>query len=453
MFCDQTILTLNAGKGGNGCIAFRREKFIARGGPNGGDGGKGGNIYFRVNTALNSLVHLDTYKQFTAEKGEMGKGQDKHGKNAEDLTLEVPLGTIIREVLRNEAGEITKRQQIADLSTADKVLLVVKGGKGGFGNAHFATSVRQAPKFAELGEDGEHIEVELELKLVADIAIIGIPSAGKSTLISVISNAKPKIAEYHFTTLTPHLGVVKIADKKTYVVADIPGLIEGAHSGKGLGIKFLKHIQRCRILVHLIDPTQADLSTEQKSDNAIINNFTLINQELEKFSEDLATKKQIIVINKSDVISDELIHELKLSLQERIKDDERFQLYPESISAVTTNGVKDLKNFLFHQLQTLPSQAYPETPKTRKDHIIYRPHLDDPKYFSVEKTEEGVFQVAGRRIIQIVNMTDVNNREAMMRVHDVLKKMGISKELKKQGIKDDDVVHIGKHELIYHSDV
>jgi len=346
-----------------------------------------------------------------------------------------------------------------------------KGGRGGYGNAHFVSSVRRAPKFAELGEEGETIEVELELKLVADIGIIGLPSCGKSTLISVISKAKPKIAAYPFTTLIPNLGVVKIADKKTYVVADIPGLIEKAHEGKGLGIKFLKHVQRCRLLVHLLDPTQIYTSPNSKSQtqnskqnpklkfqtpNAeeIINSFKIINHELESFSKDLATKHQIVVLNKSDLITDEQSKELMKGLKKELGRKKRFTLYPQTISAATTEGTQELKNFLYQELAKCPKASWEEeNPNLEEDtqtHILYQPHLENPKYFSVSKLKKGEFQVVGQRIEQIVNMTDMANREAMMRVYDVLKKMGISKELKKIGARDGDMVSIGKHEIDFH---
>ncbi|MDP3975760.1 MAG: GTPase ObgE [bacterium] len=450
MFCDQTTLQLHAGNGGNGCISFRREKFVPRGGPNGGNGGKGGDIYFKVNHALNTLTHLDSYKQFRAEGGEHGMGQNCFGKNAEDLILEVPLGTIVRQVIRDKKDEVVKKMDIADLSSPNKILLAAKGGVGGKGNANFASSVRQAPKFAELGEEGENIEVELELKLVADVGIIGVPSAGKSSLIAAISNARPKIADYPFTTLIPNLGIVKIADKVTYVVADIPGLIENAHEGKGLGVEFLKHVQRCRVLVHLIDPSQADFS-EQKS------NFQLINQELAAFSKDLAEKKQIVVINKVDLLQEEQEKDIRAKLKQEIGRSKRFTLYPESISAATTKGTQELKIYLFQQLEKTPKPDWQSlTPVSEEHpvHILYRPHLENPQHFSVELIKKGVYRVSGKRIEQIVNMTNFDNREASHRVHDVLYKKGILKELKKLGAKDGDKLLIGKHkiEFFFHFD-
>jgi|CXWL01.1.fsa_nt_gi GTP-binding protein len=471
MFCDQTQLKLIGGKGGKGSIGFRREKFVPKGGPNGGDGGRGGHIYLKVNHALNSMIDLHTYKKFVAEAGEMGLGQNCHGKNADDLYLEVPLGTIVRQIIRDKNNNIAKKVQIADLSRKDAIMLVVKGGKGGFGNAHFINSVRQAPKFAELGEDGEEIEVELELKLVADIGIIGIPSAGKSSLISVISNARPKIAAYPFTTLIPNLGVVKMGEKDSYVVADIPGLIEGAHQGKGLGVEFLKHVQRCRILVHLIDPTQLSLhegaAVEQRPTiSAAIDNFRLINKELTAFSRDLAKKEQIVVINKIDAIQTEEEKELRKALKKEIGRKKRFTLYPEAISAATTQGVKELKIYLHHELQKIPKPEWlreevkvsegEETdtePSSGKEHILYRPHLENPKYYSVEKVSKGIYRIKGQRLEQIINMTDFNNRDAVRRVKDVFKKLGVDKELRKAGVKDGDTVHVGKRELEYQSDL
>lgn len=481
MFCDQTLLRFIGGKGGNGAVAFRREKFEPKGGPNGGNGGRGGNIYLKVNEGLNSLIDLHSHKKFAAKNGDDGMGDNMFGKSGDDLYLDVPRGTIVREVTRNQAGEISKKTEIADLSKKDMIMLVAKGGRGGYGNAHFANSVRQAPKFAELGEDGEEIEVELELKLVADIGIIGIPSAGKSSLIAVVSNARPKIAAYPFTTLIPNLGVVKMGEKESYVVADIPGLIEGAHEGKGLGIEFLKHVQRCRILVHLIDPTQQDWSKEKKSSEdisnfqlqAAVNNFELINKELSAFSRDLARKEQIVVINKIDTITPEQEKELRKALKKSIGQKKRFIMYAYGISAATTHGVNELKNFLFHELEKIPKPAWlqeeiapvefeepsddadftePSVP-SKASHILYRPHLENPKYFSVEKIGKKEFRVRGERVEQIFNMTDMANREAVMRARDVLKKMGIDRELKKIGAKDGDTLFVGKRQIDFQSEL
>lgn len=435
LFCDQTRIKLIGGKGGNGAIAFRKEKFIDRGGPNGGDAGRGGDVYLKVNHALNSLIHLHTLKRFKAEDGEGGMTQNKHGKDAEDLYLEVPQGTIVRAIEKPQ-------HVIADLSEKNAVLLIARGGKGGFGNAHFKTSVRQAPKFAELGEDGQEIEIELELKLVADIGIIGIPSCGKSSLISVISNARPKIAAYPFTTLVPHLGVVQIDEKVTYIVADIPGLIEGAHHGKGLGIEFLKHVQRCRLLVHIVDAS--DMRTVRSDP---IKNFELINHELTAFSKELGKKTQIVVINKADLLSDEQVKTWMKALKKEIGKKKRFILYPHAISCATRKGISELKTYLFQVLQDMHAPNEPKEPNAPNEPVIYRPHLTDPKFYTVKKTDKHVFRVSGQRIEQIANMTPISNPEARNRLYHVLKKMKILKELRRAGAKEGDKIEIGKKSI------
>lgn len=430
MFCDQTILKLKGGNGGNGRVSFRHEKYAPKGGPNGGDGGNGGSVFLKVNTSLNSLMHLHRRKQFQAENGEPGGESLCHGKNGKDLALEVPQGTIVRRV--------SSKEQIADLSQKDNLFCIASGGKGGFGNAHFVSSIRQAPTFAELGEEGEEIEVELELKLVADVGIIGIPNAGKSSLISVISNAKPKIAAYPFTTLVPHLGVVQIDEKATFVAADIPGLIEGAHHGKGLGIQFLKHVQRCRLLVHLIDPSQEN----------VVENFNMLNKELALFSKNLAKKTQIIVINKSDLMDQTQVESLFKALKKTIGRKKGFLLYPKAISCATTHGVSELKKFLFQQLEKIPKPEW-ITDTEEKNHIFYRPHLENPKFFTIAKIAENLYRVSGKRIEQIANTTDFKNMEALERLHHVFKRMGIVKELKKSGAKDGAQISVGKKTLSY----
>ena len=307
MFSDEASINVQAGKGGDGLASFRREKFEPWGGPDGGNGGAGGNIFFEVDLNLNTLSDYLSSKHFTAENGKVGGKKECAGRSGEDLFLRVPLGT---KIMDSDTKEL-----IFDLNTPNTRVLVAKGGKGGFGNTHFKTSTRQAPKFAELGEEGQNLDLDMELQLVADCAIIGIPSSGKSTLISVISNAKPKIADYPFTTLIPNLGVVKLSEfdknqEGSFVVADIPGLIEGASSGKGLGIKFLRHVQRAPILIHLVDILDDDF----------INNYQVINQELMKFSKELANRPQFLVFNKIDAIDKE---ELEFKLEEF------FERYPD----------------------------------------------------------------------------------------------------------------------------
>jgi GTP-binding protein len=423
LFCDETKIKVSAGNGGNGCISFRREKYIAKGGPDGGNGGKGGSVIFKVNPNLNTLTHLDTYKQFKADSGKNGSGNFRNGPEGNDKILEVPLGTMIFDA---ENGEL-----LCDMKSENISFIICEGGKGGFGNAHFKSSIRQAPKFAETGEEGETVNVRLELKLVADIAIIGVPSCGKSTLISAISNAKPKIAAYHFTTLIPNLGVARVHDREI-IFADIPGLIEGAHRGKGLGIDFLKHIERTKILIHLIDPT-----TEED----IRKNYDLINQELAFFKQDLADKPQIVAVNKIDILSEEQMEKLKKDLAD---------LKPFFISAAAHKNLDPLLNNVKEELEkfekTIPARKSDE----KEEHKIFRPHLEDPRYFVVEKIDDTNFKVSGKRLEQIANMSQTANRESLFRLYDVLKKKGVNKELKKLGAKEGSNVHIGKVTIEFH---
>lgn len=315
-FIDEVIIKVQGGDGGNGCVSFRREKYVPRGGPDGGNGGDGGNVYLRVNSGMNTLLHLHYKKLYRAGRGRHGKGKDMDGKRGEDIYIEVPPGT---EVYDAETGEFLK-----DLISPGEIYLAAKGGKGGRGNKSFATSTNRSPRYAEKGEKGEVRILRLELKLLADVGIVGLPNAGKSTLISKISSAKPKIADYPFTTTVPNLGVVKI-DDKTFVVADMPGLIKGAHRGAGLGHQFLRHIERTKIILHLIDPTSGDP----------LNSYQVIREELEKYSPQLAGKKEITAVNKIDLLSRKEIEEIKKKFEEK-----GIKVYP--VSALTGNGVKGL---------------------------------------------------------------------------------------------------------------
>jgi GTPase len=474
-FCDQTQFTIKSGNGGSGAIAWRRTKKIAKGGPEGGDGGKGGDVIFRVNPHLNTLSHLNQKKLYGAETGEAGMKQRKHGKNGEDLIIEVPAGTLIykkeneKEIenwklkIENSARE-KKRELLADLSNNHQTFAASLGGKGGFGNAHFVSSIRQAPNFAELGEETDPLEVQLELKLVADVAIIGIPSAGKSSLIQVISNSKSPIGNYHFTTLVPHLGVAQVSPTETFVLADIPGLIEGAAEGKGLGHKFLKHTERSRLILHLIDPTQGDP----------LENFKKINAELKKFSTRLAKQPQVVVINKSDLIDEDILLDLLKDLKKSTKS-KVFTFYPHPISAGSTHGTQDLKKFLYQLFQDNkdslsvsvgdPSYTQVNSPGQMGEHKVFRPHLTDERYYRVEKLtaaripnelkdtskKRSIYKVTGKRIEQIVNMTNFENTEAVERVYDVLKKMKIKKELQKLGAVDQDRVIVGRQTIEFRS--
>lgn len=423
MFCDQTSLHLESGKGGNGCISFYRAKYLPKGGPDGGDGGKGGSILLQSNENLNSLIELHTKKIFSAENGQPGSGRSMHGRSGEDLTLEVPVGTQVRN---KETGEV-----IHDFKNHNEILELLVGGRGGYGNEHFKSSIRQAPRFAELGEPGQSIDIDLELMLVADIGIIGLPSAGKSTLISVISAAKPKIAEYHFTTLIPNLGVVKMSNNRSFVACDIPGLIEGASEGKGLGDEFLRHITRSKSLVHLVDISRPTPLEDYKS----------IRNELEKYSTELAEKKEIIVFSKVDSLNGDV--ELLNFLQDEFEKE--TQTRPIAISSLSQQGIIDLLERCWEVIESEKKNL--NLPKENNDTVVFRPHLDtiDPKHFTIEPEiqlgdaygtprREG-YRICGKRFEQIVVMSDLENREAFMRVRDVMEKMGIQKKLVGMGVK------------------
>ena len=403
MFCDELKIKITAGNGGNGCSSFRREKYVPKGGPDGGDGGHGGDILIRVNNNLNTLNHLAMSKMYKAESGEPGKGKNMHGKDAPTLFLEVPLGTVIF----NE----DKSELLADLSHLGDQIVIAKGGKGGLGNYHFKTSTHQAPKFAETGEPGEKKEITMELKMVADVGLIGLPSVGKSTLISVISNARPKIAAYHFTTLTPNLGVVSMGKfggsvNDTFVVADIPGLIEGASEGKGLGIQFLKHVTRTKLLVHMIDGLLEDADQ----------NYKIIVNELKKFSKELGQREEIIVINKIDSIDEETLKKRLKELKKVIKTKKVF-----TISAATHEGLQPLLFEISKKLAEIKKMERSQKPTSEEKILpILRPHLDKVKFTitSVEKTKEGqIFNIAGQRTDQIVIMTDLSNQEGLERIY------------------------------------
>ncbi len=427
MFCDLTQITVKAGNGGNGCISTHREKFVAKGGPNGGNGGKGGSILIRGNENLNTLIELHTKRFFYAENGEQGKGSECHGKYGEDLILEVPIGTLIKN---QNTGEI-----IADITAHNELVEIIQGGRGGYGNQHFKSSTRQCPMFAELGEPGEEIPLVLELQLVADMGIIGLPSAGKSTFISVISSARPKIAEYHFTTLVPNLGVVRMSESRSFVACDVPGLIEGASDGKGLGDEFLRHITRSRIMLHLVD-----INEEKR-----IENYKIIRKELESYSPELAEKKEIVAFSKCDIAGGD--DELLSLLQDEFEKETGIR--PFLLSSSSQGGVEELLEHVWFCLQEekKSSGSFPEKEEIEEEErIIFRPHVDnvDPKHWTIESEiqkgdaygsprREG-FRIKGKRFEQIVVMTNFDNKEAVIRVRDVMFKMGIQQELIKRGV-------------------
>lgn len=423
MFVDQAKIYIKAGDGGDGAVSFHREKYVAAGGPDGGDGGKGGDIVFVVDDNISNLIDFRYKRKYVAEKGQNGGGKNCSGRNAPDLVVKVPRGTVVREL---KSGRI-----LADLST-DEPAVIAHGGKGGRGNAHFATSTRQIPKFAKPGFRGDEYEVMLELKLIADVGLVGFPNVGKSTLISVVSAAKPKIANYHFTTLTPVLGVVKIEEGKSFVMADIPGLIEGASEGVGLGHEFLRHVERCRLIVHVID-----VSGNEGRDP--IEDFKAINHELENFSMELAEAPQIVAANKSDMATPEQVERLK-----NYVEDQGLLFY--EISAATTKGTKELMYGVWERLSVLPPvkqfEAQPLTQEELDDKLISK------KDFRVT-VEDGVYFVEADWLLDILRTANMDDYSSLQYFQNVLRTSGIIDKLEEMGIEEGDTVSIFDFEFEY----
>lgn len=416
MFVDEAKIYIKAGDGGDGCVSFHREKYIAAGGPDGGDGGKGGDIVFKVDDNISNLIDFRYKRKYVAEKGQNGSSKNCTGRNAPDLVINVPRGTVVREA---QTGRI-----LADLSGEEPVI-IAKGGKGGRGNTHFATSTRQIPRFAKPGFRGDEYEVVLELKLIADVGLVGFPNVGKSTLISVVSAAKPKIANYHFTTLTPVLGVVKIEEGKSFVMADIPGLIEGASEGVGLGHEFLRHVERCRLIVHVVD-----VSGIEGRDP--IEDFEAINRELANFSEELAEAPQIVAANKSDTADPEQI--------KRFKDyvEEQGLLFYE-ISAATTMGTKELVYGIWERLEMLPPvkqfEAQPLTQEELDDKLLSRSD------FKIT-VDNGIYFVEADWLWDILRSVNMDDYSSLQYFQRVLRTTGIIDKLEEMGINEGDTVSI-----------
>ena len=420
MFTDYVKIIVKAGNGGDGAVSFRREKYVAAGGPDGGDGGKGGNVYMEVDQDKNTLIDFRYQKKFKAENGKNGEGANKYGRSGEDLVIKVPRGTIVKDA---ETGKI-----LADLSELGQKELILSGGRGGKGNSHFATSTRQAPRFSQEGEKGEEKELVLELKLLADVGLLGFPNVGKSTLLSVVTDATPKIADYHFTTLEPNLGVVKSEYGDSFVIADIPGIIEGASQGVGLGIQFLRHIERTRLLLHVIDVSGSEGRNP-------VEDFNIINEELKKYSEKLSKRKQIIVANKIDSMQDEKLYKDL----EKMAKEKGLEIY--KISAVTGKGVKELMTRVSEVLKTLPKEDLIEIDNKKK---IYT--LQDEEEISVKKENE-VYIVSGTAVEKLMRTINLADNESLHYFHRRLNEMGINQRLKELGIHDGDYVQISDCEL------
>ena len=414
MFVDYTKITIQSGNGGNGARTFRREKYVAAGGPDGGDGGNGGSIYFEVDPDANTLIDFRYNKKYKAKDGENGRGSNCYGKNGEDLVIGVPLGTVVRDVETNEV--------IADLSTENQKELILKGGRGGKGNTHFATSKRQAPNFSQEGEKGITREVILELKLLADVGLIGFPNAGKSTILSKITSATPKIADYPFTTIKPNLGVVKSEYGESFVIADIPGIIEGASKGNGLGFQFLRHIERTRLLLHVIDVSGLNGRNP-------VDDFYKINEELKQYSEKLSERKQIIIANKIDIMKDEeLYNEL-----EKVAKENNIEIF--KVSAATG---EDLNKVFAHVAQVL--KELPKENLIEKSDIKQIYTLPEEKDSYSIRIEDGVYVVDGPAIEKLLRKINMEDNESLYYFQKNIKALGVEAKLKNMGIKEGDTI-------------
>ena len=423
MFVDQVRIKIKAGDGGDGAVSFHREKYVAAGGPDGGDGGRGGDVVFQVDDNFSTLIDFRYKRKYVADRGENGSGRNCTGKSAQPLIIKVPRGTVIRDA---KSGRI-----MADMST-DEPKVLAKGGNGGKGNVHFATSTRQIPKFAKPGYPGEEFEVTLELKLLADVGLVGYPNVGKSTLISVVSAAKPKIANYHFTTLTPVLGVVRVDDEKSFVMADIPGLIEGAGDGVGLGHEFLRHVERCRLIVHVVD-----VSGIEGRDPC--EDFEVINAELAKFNEELAERPQIVAANKSDMATEEQIEKFRKYIE-----DKNIPFF--CISAATTQGTAELINKVSEVLDTLPPIREFEAEPIPKEELDEMLGVD--KKFDVT-VEDDVYYVEAPWIQPIMRTVDPDDYSSLQYFQRVLINSGIIAKLEEMGIQEGDTVSLEGFEFDY----
>lgn len=420
-FLDKSRIKILSGKGGNGAVAWRREKYVDMGGPAGGDGGAGGDVYLIANENMSTLMDFKHKSVFKAEGGVNGRSKSQHGHCGKDLYIKVPVGTMVRDL---KTGNI-----IADLTKHEDAVLVAKGGRGGRGNARFATAQKRAPQFCEPGEPSIERHLELELKLIADIGLLGMPNAGKSTFISVISSAKPKIADYPFTTLVPHLGVVMKPTGDGFVVADIPGLIEGASDGVGLGYEFLRHVERCRFLVHVVDLTQENP----------MENYKKINNELKKHSERLANLYQIVALNKIDAVEEEIVEEY-LNEFKKVAQDVFI------ISAATGKNIDEIKNFLAQKVDEIPKPTFEVDVKEDLDAFN-----NDDSEFEIAKIAKDTYAVSGGKIKRLAGVTDSRNLEQVLRLQNIMTDMGVFEELKKCGIKDKDTI-IVEHLEFTHCD-
>ena len=422
MFIDQASVYVKAGDGGNGLVAYRREKYVPKGGPAGGDGGDGGNVVFKVDEGLNTLMDFRYNRHFKAKRGENGMSQNQHGKNAEPLVVAVPPGT---KVIDEDTDQV-----IADLTQHEQEAVIVKGGRGGRGNSRFQSPRNPAPAFAENGEPGQERNIVVELNLIADVGLVGFPSVGKSTLLSTVTSAKPKIADYHFTTLVPNLGVVDTQDQRSFVMADLPGLIEGAHQGIGLGYQFLRHVERTRVIVHIIDMAAIEGRDPYED-------YLTINKELKEYDQQLMSRPQLIVANKMDMPgADDNLKKFKNKL------DDNVDIYP--ISTITKEGVRDLLFAIANLLDQIPKDVVDIEETEHK--VVYR-HEKEEAPFTISRDTDGAFKLSGHEIERLFQMTDFAREEAAQRFSRQLRTMGVDKALRDKGVKDGDTIRLMDYEF------
>lgn len=417
MFVDEVEIRVEAGNGGDGCTAFRREKFVPMGGPYGGNGGHGSDIIFKVDEGLHTLLDLRYQKLIKGKKGENGKGKNQHGKGAEPIVIKVPQGTVVTDL---DTGLV-----LADLSKKDDQEVIAKGGRGGRGNTAFKTQTNTAPDYSENGEEGEKKNLKVEVKMLADVGLVGLPSVGKSTIISMVSRSKPKIAAYHFTTLTPNLGVVKASDGRSFVMADLPGLIEGASLGEGLGDKFLKHIERTKVIAHVLDMSASEMRDPYED-------YILINKELEAFNEKLIKKPQIIVANKMDLPNAK--EELEKFRQKLGKDIEIYE-----VSAATNTGLQRVVERLADLVDEVPNSPLYEDSQI-ESHVLYKFKKEEP--FTITRDDDGTWVIQGQEVERIFKMTKFSSDEAAYKFAKKLTKMGIDQKLEELGAEEGDQVRI-----------
>ena len=427
MFADSAKIVIKSGRGGDGHVSFRRELFVAAGGPDGGDGGRGGDVIFQVDKGMNTLGDFRHMRKYAAGNGKPGEKKKRHGADGEDMIIKVPEGTVVKDA---ESGQV-----IVDMSGDNQRVVVLHGGRGGQGNMHYATATMQVPQYAQAGKPAQELTVLLELKVIADVGLVGFPNVGKSTLLSRVSNAKPEIANYHFTTLTPHLGVVDLGEGKGFVMADIPGIIEGASEGAGLGLNFLKHIERTRVLIHVVDAA----SVEGRDP---VEDIRAIQQELEKYNVDLVSRPQIIAANKIDSIITEEGEEDPVERIRRTFEPEGMKVF--AISGVTGQGIKELLWDVWETLQKLPKK-----PVVYESEYEFMPQVEDLPY-TVERDPKGVFVVEGPKIDKMLGYTDLESEKGFQFFQQFLKKSGVLDRLEEEGIEEGDTVRMYGHEFSYY---